>query len=68
MNKKILEYCLVSERVRSELEQEVKDKISDGWQPYGFPFIDAWREYKNESDAEKNNNYGNYCQAMVRYE
>ena len=34
---KIIDYCICLSTVKS-LENEVKAKISDGWQPLGSPF------------------------------
>ncbi len=49
--KKISDYCLIVGAYH-DFQESVKQKIKDGWQPFGSPFTTAMC----------------YCQAMVKYE
>ena len=37
--RKIIDYKVLLNDSASELSQQVKDNIKDGWQPFGAPFI-----------------------------
>jgi hypothetical protein len=44
MEKVIVEYQLLSEATEHMLIEEVNNLLSEGWQPYGEPFV-----YKDDS-------------------
>ena len=70
MNRKIIDYCLVQESVLfdnpydlsnplTEIEEDVKAKISEGWQPLGGISV--------SSDTDMGGKRV-YTQALVRYQ
>nr|WP_322623949.1 hypothetical protein [uncultured Flavobacterium sp.] len=56
MEKKIISYQVVESASLRFLQKDVKDFISEGWQPIGGLVL------SNEQDTTT------YCQAMVQYE
>lgn len=53
--RKIIEYKIVQGSTVEIMNKIVTDEISNGWELYGFPFIDTLK-------------FNGYSQAMVKYE
>ena len=60
VNKKIVDYKVLSSDYRDDLSEEVVDMIEEGWTPYGELKAIPWRE--RYADAIK------YIQVMVKEE
>ncbi|HET6457934.1 MAG TPA: hypothetical protein VFG24_03535 [Nitrosopumilaceae archaeon] len=55
--RKIIEYCIVSDFIISNINQKIEFAFKEGWEILGTPF--SWQSYEQ---AER------ICQAMVKYE
>lgn len=54
LERKIVQYDIVSSNNYTDLVRRVNDAICRGWVPFG--------------GVSYNSNYNNYCQAIVKYE
>ncbi len=73
MAQKIIEYWMCTSITDSDLDGYVNEKIKEGFQPYGTPFMMAtpssqWDEEPLERIFVKDGVVPVYAQAMVKYE
>jgi hypothetical protein len=64
MSKRIVDYQIIYDRYEVPLEDSVMEKIKDGWQPLGSPFVYVSSDRTEWGTTEVGSSIG---QTMVKY-